>query len=528
MEPSIDSIDWKIVLIDDEADIRDVMRITLEDSGFSVATAQNGEEGLQRCEEIAPQIVITDIRMPKMDGIQVLKALKKQMPDIEVIVITAFGDMDIAIRALQLDASDFITKPINDEALHMALSRAKKRFITRKKLQEHTALLEKENARTTQELSKTVAFQRNLIESSIDGILACDEKEMVVVFNRSMEQLSGFQKSDVIGKKKYGDFFSSKIGQDLKSALAREDYGGRNRLFLYETHLLNHREEKIPVQVSAVVLAESGNKNGMVWFFRDLREIQRLEREISDQAKILHQDKMMSLGRLAASVVHEINNPLFGVLNYLQLMSRILNRGTINSEQKRKFEQYLDMARTETSRCSQIISSLLTFSRKSPPDFAQVHINELFDRCEILCTHKLELSNIRLNHFVAPGTPSVSADGNQLQQCLFNLIFNAVDAMPDGGYIEMGAHYDPAGDKVVIAVKDNGSGISKSDLNHIFEPFFTTKNEGYGVGLGLSTVFGIMERHNGSVHVESEPGKGTTFRLELPALKNAPTSAESP
>ena len=112
---------WEIVLIDDEKDIRDVMTITLEDAGCKVSAAPDGEMGLQLCEEISPQIVITDIRMPGMDGLQVLESLKKVRPDIEVIVATAFGDMDLAIRALQLDASDFITKPINDEALHLAL-----------------------------------------------------------------------------------------------------------------------------------------------------------------------------------------------------------------------------------------------------------------------------------------------------------------------------------------------------------------------------------------------------------------------
>ena len=170
----------------------------------------------------------------------------------------------------------------------------------------------------------------------------------------------------------------------------------------------------------------------MVCFFRDLREIHRLEREIADQARILHQDKMMSLGRLAASVVHEINNPLFGILNYLQLMSRILKRGPLDEDQTEKFQRYLDIVENETSRCSQIISSLLTFSRKSPPSFDQVQIDDLLKRCEILSQHKLELSNIDLAHAVEPGTPPVYGDFNQLQQCIFNLIFNAIDAMPDG------------------------------------------------------------------------------------------------
>ncbi len=510
---------WEIVLIDDEQDIRDVMSVTLEDAGYKVLTAENGEVGLRLCEKVSPQIVITDIRMPKMDGIQVLKALKTSDPDIEVIVVTAFGDIEIAIQALQLEASDFINKPINDEALHMALKRAQHRYNVRKKLKNHADLLERENAQTTEELIKTISFQKNLIESSMDGILGCNEEGIVVTFNRSIEHMLGFSKYEVLNKMVFSQFFLPEEEKQLKIEMEAEGYGGSNRLLLYETTLLNHAGEKIPVQVSATVLSAQGQQTGLVCFFRDLREIHRLEREISDQSRILHQDKMMSLGRLAASVVHEINNPLFGNLNYLQLMSRILDRGPINEEHIDKFKRYLELVEHETSRCSQIISSLLTFSRKSPPSFDNVQIVDLLDRCTILSKHKLELSNINLVRSVDSGVPPVFGDFNQLQQCIFNLIFNAVDAMPNGGTIHLNGQYDANKDKVIVTVKDSGPGIPKDDLSHIFEPFFTTKEEGYGVGLGLSTVYGIIEHHNGSVSVESTPGEGATFIFELPLFK---------
>ncbi|MBW2518109.1 MAG: response regulator, partial [Deltaproteobacteria bacterium] len=179
-----DFSNWKILLIDDEKDIRDVLTISLQDAGYEVVAEADGHAGLLRCEAIAPQIVITDVRMPGVDGIQVLGAIKKRYPDIEVIVATAFGEMDLAIRALQLDASDFITKPVSDEALTLALKRAKDRYVSRKQLKDYTALLEKEKAETSQQLLKTIEFQRNLIESSMDGILGCDETDTVVIYNR--------------------------------------------------------------------------------------------------------------------------------------------------------------------------------------------------------------------------------------------------------------------------------------------------------------------------------------------------------
>jgi signal transduction histidine kinase len=381
-------IAWKIVLIDDEEDIREVMSLALTDKGFEVLTAAEGQAGIRLCRQAAPQIVITDIRMPGMDGIQVLEILKKSFPEIEVIVATAYGEMDLAIRALQLDASDFITKPIGGDALDLALKRAQDRFISRKKLQDYTKLLEREKA---------------------------------------------------------------------------------------------------------------------------------------DQARILHQDKMMSLGRLAASVVHEINNPLSGILNYLRLMTRILNKGALAAEQVEKFKRYLDLAEKETARCSQIVSGLLNFSRLSPPSFGQVNIQELLQRSRLLSQHRLELSNIRLELDLPAGIPDIEGDFNQLQQCVINLIFNGMDAMPDGGTLYLSARYDSQAKEVIITVKDTGQGIGATDLPHIFEPFFTTKKEGFGVGLGLSTVYGIIERHKGEVRVESRPGEGAVFMLHLP-----PASTDSP
>jgi signal transduction histidine kinase len=373
--------EWKIVLVDDEADIREVMAIALEDAGYDVHTASDGKAGIRLCETVLPQIVITDIRMPGMNGIQVLEEIKRLNPDIEVIVFSAFGEMDLAIRALQLDASDFITKPVNDDALHMALKRARDRYSARKQLKDYTALL---------------------------------------------------------------------------------------------------------------------------------------EREFAAQARILHQDKMISLGRLAASVVHEINNPLSGILNYARLMIRILNRGPLAEDRREKFEQYLKLVESETSRCSQIVSSLLTFSRKSSLTFESVSIADLIERCTILSQHKLQLQHISLETRIEPDIPTVEGDFNQLQQCVINLIFNAIDAMPEGGTLTLAGGYEHASARVIISVKDTGSGISEADLPHIFEPFFTTKKEGYGVGLGLSTVYGIMEHHKGTVSVESRPGQGSTFKLELP------------
>ena len=510
------SCDWKIVLIDDEEDIREVLTIALRDAGYDVQNAADGASGIQLFEAFSPQIVVTDVRMPGINGLEVLEAIKQKSPQTEVIVATAFGEMDLAIRALQLDASDFITKPIGDETLHLALKRARDRFTSRKQLQDYTSLLEREKAETSQELFKSIAFQRNLIESSMDGILGCNHDGGVVTYNQSMEKMLGYSKTEVLHKMTLKQFFPAGSEQRFREELAGARYGGEDRLLLYETNLLEKSGREIPVQASAVLLFDDGIETGLVCFFRDLREIRKLEQEMSDQARILHQDKMMSLGRLAASVVHEINNPLSGILNYLRLMSRILRQDSLTEDRREKFQRYLNLVEKETNRCSRIVSGLLSFSRMSPPAFDSVQIKELLERCILLSQHKLELSNIRLQFGIPANLPPVVGDFNQLQQCVINLIFNAIDAMPDGGTLNLSGQLDSDRRTVMVIVKDSGRGIPERDLPHLFEPFYTTKSEGYGVGLGLSIVYGIIERHGGNISVESRAGKGTVFKLELP------------
>ena len=230
---------------------------------------------------------------------------------------------------------------------------------------------------------------------------------------------------------------------------------------------------------------------------------------------------MMSLGRLAASVVHEINNPLAGILNYARLMLKIIDRGTLTAEAQQRFHDYLNLVARETERCSRIVSGLLAFSRKTEPRFEAVDLAELIERCVKLSQHKLEISNIRLSVEIDDPLPGVHGDFNQLQQCLINLIFNAIDAMPEGGELFIRAGGDAQRQHATITVRDTGIGIEDAHRPHLFEPFFTTKKEGHGTGLGLSTAYGIIQRHGGQMLVESTPGQGATFVLELPTSRNS-------
>jgi len=256
-----------------------------------------------------------------------------------------------------------------------------------------------------------------------------------------------------------------------------------------------------------------------VGFFRDLREIRRMEQQFDDQTRLLHEHKMISLGRLSASVVHELNNPLAGILNYIRLMLKIIKRGSLDQKNQEKFQRYLTLVESETHRCSKIVSNLLAFSRKSELQLKDMNINELLDKCIQLSQHKLMLQNVQIKTDLDPDTPRILGDFNQIQQCVINLIFNAIDAMSDGGTLTIISSFDSDKEMVEIKIADTGQGIADEDLHQIFDPFYSTKIEGKGLGLGLSVVYGIIDRHKGTITVDSEPGKGTVFIISIPALK---------
>lgn len=518
-------IKWKILVIDDEEDIRDIMSLTLTDAGYSVICAQDGHTGLMLATREEPQIVITDIKMPGLSGLEVLERIKKIKPETEVIVTTGYGDVKKAVTALQYGASDFISKPIDDTALHMALKRARQHYMDRKQLSDYTVLLENENLKTSSELVKSVNFQSSLIENSMDGILGCDENDIIVTYNRSMEKMLGYPKVQVLKKMKVTAFFNPECFLKLKTDLSGNHFGGENKLFVYETSMLSIKKEDIPVQISGFTFTQDTFQNSMVLFISDLRNLRSLAREVTDQAKLLHREKMISLGRLAASMVHEINNPLSGILNYIRLMIRIIGKGKgltagvisdLTQDQVNKFNSYLEIIESETQRCSDLVSGLLKFSRKTKLEQNHIDVAELVRHSLLLCNHKLELSNIVLKEHYDTDVPLIYGDFNQLEQCMINLIFNAIDAMENGGNLEIRTGYHPEEKLVLISIKDTGKGISKEDLNFIFEPFFTTKNKGYGVGLGLSSAYGIIEKHKGTIVVESLLNKGSTFVIKLP------------
>lgn len=227
------------------------------------------------------------------------------------------------------------------------------------------------------------------------------------------------------------------------------------------------------------------------------------------QRQLTQSEKMASVGRLAAGVAHEINNPLTGVLTFSSLL---LEQENLPEEAKEDLTVIVE----ETTRCREIIRNLLDFARETKPEITPVDINQVITRTLDIVRHQSLFQNIAIEEQLRPDLPEIPADSSQIQQVILNLILNAAAAMPDGGRLILSTNYGADRRFVKVSVRDTGTGIPKGDLETIFDPFFTTKEQGKGTGLGLAVSYGIVQRHNGTITVTSRVGKGSTFEVNLP------------
>jgi len=258
------------------------------------------------------------------------------------------------------------------------------------------------------------------------------------------------------------------------------------------------------------------------------QRVQEKTREVeAAHRKMLLVEKMASLGKLAAVVAHEINNPLAGIRTYARLLRRRLGGlpgGGAPPSSDAETDRILQTMEGEAGRCGDIVRNMLVFSRASGARFAEEALAPILERCRMLLRHKAEMLGVGLQVEAAQDLPPITCDGSQMEQMVLALGMNALEATASGGTVRLAARPDAGGEGVVLAVSDTGCGIPEEDQAHIYEPFFTTKEAGKGVGLGLAVVYGIVARHRGRIEVASKVGSGTTFTVSLPRHPRAEAS----
>ncbi len=345
-------------------------------------------------------------------------------------------------------------------------------------------------------------------------IVALDLRGRVTLINKMGCEVLGYKEEEILGKNWFDFCIPAKSRHKVREIFLKLMAGRLVVADYYENPILiRDGQERIIAWHNTTLKDEAGNIVGTLSSGEDITDRKRTE------AELIRSEKLASVGQLAAGVAHEVNNPLAGILVYIKLLLKKFEQNKLQSEETKT---QLEKIGKETERCSRIIKNLLDFSRQTEVSLRPVDINKVIEATFSIIGHQISLDNIKTEMNLCTSLPPILVDFDQIQQAVMNIVLNAAQAMPDGGDLTITTSVakgvkigDSFRNAVKIDVSDTGIGIRKEDLDKLFTPFFTTKEKGKGVGLGLSVVHGIIERHHGKIEIESDLGAGTTFSIYL-------------
>ncbi|HEA67176.1 MAG TPA: PAS domain S-box protein [Desulfobacterales bacterium] len=361
-------------------------------------------------------------------------------------------------------------------------------------------------------LKATEQDYQRLFEHMGCGVFISSREGKFVDVNQTLVDMLGYEsKEELLKIDIAGDLYL--WPQDRQKF--QELIESQGRVVDYEVNFKHKDGQAIPVLLTGNVRYDQhGNILGYEGLNVDQSQRKQIERELEKtQIQLLQTEKMASLGKLAAGVAHQLNNPLGGITLFARLMME-------EYDLEEGAQQDLDRILKDAQRCSEIVKELLEFSRQTSRNIQSQDINKAISRTLFLLEDQTLFHNIQVVKNLEPALPHPSVDIQQMNHVFMNIILNAADAMQGNGQLTLRTYRSSENkDKVCIEITDTGPGIPDDILPHIFEPFFTTKQEGKGTGLGLSLAYGILEDHGGSIRVNSAPGKGSAFTIELPLTR---------
>jgi signal transduction histidine kinase/FixJ family two-component response regulator len=489
----------KVMVVDDEQDVRDGSERILKRIGYRMFQAARGDEALQRLDEISPDIVLLDLKMPGMDGMEVLKRIQERHPNIIVIIITGYATVETAIEAMKRGAYDFIPKPFEPDQLRIVVNRAAEKS----RLTHEAELLEKEKRRTLMDLDAEKSRIRTIIESLPDGVLVTNTAGRVVLINPACRHLLGLEFD-----KKAGSPIEAYLSDDVLCRLIEEVSEGK---FVDYEDIPDHEcvlsgERYLRVRAKPV-LGERMECLGAVVNFVDISALKLLDRLKSE---------------FVAKVSHELRSPLATIHEQLAMAIKDIVGSVPVQDQN-----LLTRAKEKTQGLISLIGDLLDLSRieeglichEPQPVSLEALLKNIVDFLADRAGAKKQSLELNLP---ADPLPELSADPLALESIFGNLITNAINYTPEGGSIRVDV--DLAGINLRVRVVDNGFGIAEKHLDKIFERFYRVKDENTrfitGTGLGLPIVKGLVDSMGGIIEVESAPGEGSIFTVLLPAHKS--------
>lgn len=499
----------RILLLEDVDEDAQLAELELRKAklDFVLRRATNRVEYERALREFRPDLVISDHNLPQFSGDAALRLTRDQGFTMPFILVTGSLDEETAVEYMKAGATDYILKDRRARLAPAVLS----------------AL---DRQRVGQQLHEQERYFRSLIEQAMDVIAVLDAEAAIKYASPSVAQVLGFAPEELVGRSIL-DLVHPEDSEGTLKAFAEGVARGEGNGRLLELRLRRKDGEYRTLEATGRYLVDDPTVNGVVINARDVTDRRLLERQL------LQSQKMEAVGRLAGGVAHDFNNILTAILGYTGLLLDGLP--TLSP-----LRPDLDEIRNAANRATGLTRQLLAFSRKQVLEMRVLDLNELVSDMDRLLRRLLG-EDIDVVTKLDRALGAVRADASQLEQVIVNLAVNARDAMPEGGKLTVetaNAELDETyarehlpvrpGSYVMLAVSDNGVGMSPETMSHVFEPFFTTKDKGKGTGLGLATVYGIVKQSGGSIWCYSEPGQGTTFKVYLPRVEATPEGAPAP
>ncbi len=487
----------KILVIDDEAIMRDGCARILARDGWSIITAENGERGLQEISSLADEIdvILLDLMMPGMSGMEVLDRIRAIDPNLLVIVITGYATVEVAVQAMKKGAYDFTSKPFTPDQLRLAVRRA----LERRALQREADFLRLEREKSLLDIATEKSKLKTIINCMGDGVIVCDRDGCIVLTNPAASLLLRMPDFQPLGRLVQECNLHPELLQAIDKSLKGADKGYvsiSQELTVGEDHNVYLRAHTAPVR-------------------SDLNEIMGSVTVLQDISHLKELDKMKS--DFIAMVAHELRAPIATIEQQLNVIISKM-AGEVTDLQA----QLLGRAKERTRGVLNLIKDLLDISKieagvmvqYKEPIYLQEVIKGVFD----LLSAEAQAKNIVMQFLSTAGDIQISADRNSMEEVFTNLISNGIKYTPEGGRIF--ATLDDVDGFVKTSISDTGIGIKQTDIDRIFDKFYRVKSNEtrqiIGTGLGLSIVKSIVDAHLGSIKVESEEGRGTTFTVLFP------------
>lgn len=372
-----------------------------------------------------------------------------------------------------------------------------------------------------EKLNRSHALMESLLLNAVDCVVAADMAGEIFLFNHSAVGLFGYGKEEALNTLNVKNIYPTGVAYDVMKKLRSNTHGGKGRLERYLVDVVDKKGERIPISLNASIVYEEDQEIATIGFFHDRRGQIKMRKELENtQIQLLQAEKMASLGKLAAGVAHQLNNPLGGITLFAKLMME-------EYDLPENAGADLNRILKDAERCRDTVKELLEFARQTRHLMQPNNINTLLRRTLFLLENQALFQNITVRQHLDADLPLVSSDAQQLNHLFMNIILNAAQAMDGKGTLTLTTSRNEDNGCVRIQISDTGPGIPEQVISHIFEPFFTTKEEGQGTGLGLSLAYNIVESHGGRISAVNNPRTGATFTVDLPLKETCRKGEES-